>query len=299
MRFAPDSWGTPETPTATLLEFNTCHDPATGRFCSGSGSGKKIDRKTGEPVVPHGKVSYTPSVSEQGVIKARTVEEAVEHILAGRDVELANTKQVNTVITKLADMAIDAERRGEKAPHYDLCRVSVKGTNVFCVDKFRSKQYPEGVPRVEMPQMGGKPVPGSAADQLPKNAAGEVNGSSAFIDHLRSLGIKVTAAETPAAKLKASQAELVGPKVAGMMTSSSYDPAAEPIFASRDSYVIDGHHRWAATVGRDAKDGKLGAKKMKTFNVDAPISRILRLANQWAKDFGIAPKAAGKGAKVS
>jgi hypothetical protein len=286
MILVPDSWGSP------LREFNTCHDPASGRFCSGTG-GAKVDRKTGAPARRE-KVTYTPSVNAKGAIQVRTVEEAVEHILAGRDVELASKRQVNTVLTKLAAIAHEAKQLGQHAPHYDLCKVSVAGTNVFCVSRLRTKQYPGGVPRIEMPQMGGHPVPGSAADRLPKNDAGEVDGSQAFIAHLKSKGIKVTAGRTPAARLRASQAELVGSNVAGMMTSTHYDPAAAPIFVSRDDYVIDGHHRWAATVGRDAADGRLGGLKMKTLRVDAPISRILRLANAWAKNFGIAPKSLGK-----
>src|SRR5688572_27457027 len=119
MILVPESWG------SDLREFNTCHDPATGRFCSGKGS------STGK--ASGGKPQYLPSVNEKGVIQARTVEEAVEHILAGRDVELARKRDINTVLTKLAEMANDAKAKGENAPNYDLCKVSVKGTNVFCV----------------------------------------------------------------------------------------------------------------------------------------------------------------------
>lgn len=289
MILVPESWGT------DLREYNTCHDPATGRFCSGKGGAKKSSGARAS-----GKTNWVPwEVTDKGVIKVKTVEAAVELILAGKDVELSSKRAVNTVIEKLAEMANEARALGRDAPHYDLCRVSVRGTNVFCAEKFRSKKYPEGVPRVEMPQMGGKPVPGSEADKLPKNANGEVNGAQAFIEHLRKSGIKVISSRDSAARLKASQAELVGPKVAGMMTSKTYDPAAEPIFVSRDDYVIDGHHRWAATVGRDAADNRLGGFKMKTYRVDAPISRILRMANQWAVQFGIAPKAAGQGASVT
>jgi hypothetical protein len=88
----------------------------------------------------------------------------------------------------------------------------------------------------------------------------------------------------------------VGPKVAGMMTAASYDPGKRPIFVSRDGYVIDGHHRWAAIVGRDAADGRLGGSKMNVIQVDAPISRILRIANTWAAQFGI-QAAAGPNSK--
>lgn len=296
MHLFPESWGS----SRPLREYNTCHGP-DGRFCSGSGGTSKaaILRKTGQPGVPAGeKISHAPSLGKNDVIQARTVEEAIEHILAGRDVELAKKRDVNTLLDRLGAMANEAKRLGQNAPTYDLCKVSVAGTNVFCTTGLKTKQYPNGIPRVEMPQMGGIPVPGSQADRLPKNDKGEVNGAEHFQAWLKAKGISVSAGSTPAARLKASQAELVGPKVAGMMTAQTYDPAKEPIFVSRDDYVIDGHHRWAATIGRDAADGRLGGHKMRTLRVDAPISRILRLANQWAKEFGIAPKAAGKGAKV-
>lgn len=295
----PNSFGSPVR-TRPLHEFNTCHDPADGRFCSGPGS------STGRGEVPDRGARHLskrdtkgipdmPSVSKDGVIQARTVEEAIEHILAGRDVELANTKQVNTVLNKLGEMANEAKKLGQKAPNYDLCRVSVAGTNMFCAKQFKSKEYPGGIPRIAMPQLGGMPVPGSQADKLPRTSEGGVDGTDAFIKHLGSLGIKVTLRKESAAKLKASQAELVGPKVAGIMRASDFDPGEKPIFVSRDSYVIDGHHRWAAVVGRDAADGRLGGSRMNTYKVNAPISRILRIANKWANDFGIQAAAGPKG----
>ncbi len=86
----------------------------------------------------------------------------------------------------------------------------------------------------------------------------------------------------------------------GMMTSADYDPAKDSIFISSDNYVVDGHHRWAAVVGKDAEDGTLGDSKMKDVRVNAPISEVLHLANAWSEKFGIA-QAAGvkKQAKAS
>lgn len=263
-----------------LREYNTCHDPATGRFCA-TGGGPSTARK-GRP---------TPK-------RVATVEEAVALVLKGEVVELPDPKQVNTLLEKLAGMARDAAARGEQAPTYDLCNVTVASArNLFCGSKLRTKDYPDGVPRIEMPQFSGVPVPGSPADRLPKNDKGEVNAAEAFVEHLRGLGIRTINSAVPAARLKASQAELVGPKVAGMMTSSSYDPAKEPIFISRDHYVIDGHHRWAAVVGRDLKDGRLGDLRMRTVKVDAPITEVLLIAKTWATSFGIAAKGGPSAAK--
>ena len=55
---------------------------------------------------------------------------------------------------------------GKDAPDYDLCQVTVADTNMFCLESLQTKEYPEGIPRVEMPQLSGTPVPGSQADAL-------------------------------------------------------------------------------------------------------------------------------------
>lgn len=72
-----------------------------------------------------------------------------------------------------------------------------------------------------------------------------------------------------------------------MMNDTTFDPAVNPIFISNDNYILDGHHRWAAVVGRDAADGKLGDSMMHVTKVDSPISELLHVANTWANAFGI------------
>jgi len=255
----------------TLREFNTCHTPGGstvgGQFCSGKGS-----------------VRGTPT-------RATSLDHAIELLMAGRKVQLGRTQQVNTLLHRLASMALDAKNKGEKAPHYDLCNVTVPGAkNVFCGSMLRTAEHPNGVPRIAMPQFGGEFRPGSLASKLPKDHNGGVDGAQAFISHLKTLGIRTSEGSMPAARLKASQSELVGAKVAKMMTKTGYNPGAKPIFVSRDGYVIDGHHRWAAVVGRDAADGKLGGLRIKVIRVSAPIREILKIANRWTKDFGIVSK---------
>ena len=283
----PGSWGALNRPSR-LREYNPCHEPGGsprgGQFgkkgtsgCSG-GSAKGSTDKTSDG-------SGRPKA-----IRVSSVEEAVTRILKGEIVELPDVRKVNTVITKLAGIARDAKARGENAPNYDLCQVSVPGTNLFCAGKLRTKAYPDGVPRIAMPQLGGKPVQGSEADKLPRNPwdQSEVDGAPAFIEFLTSKGIRASIGTARASKLKASQSELVGSKVAAMMVDQSFDPAANPIFISRDGYVVDGHHRWAAVVGRDAEDGVLGNhSRMNVVRVNAPIAELLQIANKWSRQFGI------------
>jgi hypothetical protein len=224
-------------------------------------------------------------------IQVQSVAEAVGLILKGKVVELQDVAQVHTVLTRLAGMAQEAKAKGEHAPKFDLCNVSVKGSNLFCGDKLRTNEFPNGVPRVQMPQFSGEARPGSDADKLPKTPRGRVVAVDAFVQHLKDVGIKTSRELVPAAGLRATQMEMKGDVVARMMTDHTFDPAHEPMFISRDNYVIDGHHRWAAVVGRDAEDGHLGDSKLKVVRIDAPISEILHRANWWTKEFGLDAKA--------
>jgi hypothetical protein len=210
-------------------------------------------------------------------------------MLEGQVVELREVRDVNTVLTQLADMATEAKARGKTAPIYDLCQLSVARFDLFCGDQLRSDEYPRGIPRHEMPQLEGKPVPGSPADSLPRNPwdSTEVDGSAEFIEYLRSAGVGVSLEVLPAVSLKASQCELLGPVAAALMVDANFDPARNPVFISRDNYLVDGHHRWAAVVGRDAADGMLGESTVDAVRVDAPIWEVLRIANRWAAAFGI------------
>jgi len=314
---------------ARLAKYNMNHEPAGspigGRFARSKGkggSGGSSGKKKGKDFVPGlvgrkrrsapsgAKLSGKPTnamardldrikeadktrdYDPEKVTKVNTVEEALKLITEGKDVELKSEAEVATLLDKLHTMVQEAASKGEKAPNYNLCKVSVAGTNLFCAGN-------KGVARIDMPQLGGTPVKGSQADKLPKDKKGEVNAAEAFESHLEDMGVKVTRKSVKAASLKASQNELVGAKVAGMVNNKDFDPGGGEIFVSRDGYVIDGHHRWAAQVGRDTSDGKLGDLKMKVVEVDMPISAVLREANNWTSSFGIAPKSGGKDARVN
>ena len=234
-------------------------------------------------------------------IKVDTVEEAIPLVLDGKVVEMPTVESAATLIGRLGQMANEAKAAGKEAKNYDLCKVSVAGTNMFCGSPVHTAEFPNGIPRIKMPQFDGEPVPGSAASKLPPVPWDKthVDASAQFIDYLKtSLAINVTDASLPAAYLKASQAELVGTKVAKMMVDKSFDPASNPIFISRDNYVIDGHHRWAAVVARDAEDNRLGDINMKVHIIDAPISEVLHIANNWATGFGLRQAAGVKKSKI-
>jgi hypothetical protein len=219
------------------------------------------------------------------------VKDAIPLILAGKIVEMKNVHKVNTLLTKLAAITKDAVKRGKDAPNYDACKITVNGVSVFCGGSLRTKEYPNGMPRVVMPQLGGEPVKGSQADKLPKDDKGRVDAGPEFLDHLDKLGIGTKSESVVASHLIASQNELVGPQIAKRVAEKEYTPTS-PIFISRDNYVVDGHHRWAAVVGQDAKDNKLGNLKIRVIRLDAPISEILHIAKKWSVKYGL-PGASG------
>lgn len=224
-------------------------------------------------------------IDVQGDLRA-----AAMHLAEGRHIRLNKVDEVGTLLDELATLVNEAKAKGDKAPDINLCQVSMPGTNLFCAEH-------KGIPRTQMPQLGGQPVPGSRADELPRDKNGEVNIAQAFRDRLGELGIGIEVKDVKANWLKASQMELDGPKVAGMtgaMKEGKVPDAA--IFVTRDGYVIDGHHRWASKVALDAEDGELGNLEMPVEMVDMEIGEALAFANAFALDFGIQPK--GLGAKA-
>ena len=219
-------------------------------------------------------------------VNVSTPQEALS-VIDNNEIAVVESQQdAHTLLGELSKMAKEAKASGGKAPDYDLCQVSVPGTNLFCGES-------KGIPRKKMPQFSGSPEAGSPADSMPKNSKGEVDGTNAFVDHMTGLGVGVEERTVLASTLKASQNELVGEKVAGMMDNPDFDPAGEAIFVSRDGYVIDGHHRWAAQVGRDLEDGAVGDLPLNVRVVDMDIQEVLDEANKFASEFGIAPKTAG------
>lgn len=290
------------------LKFNKNHSKEDGRFTSGpggsggeSGTGGKGQRSLEfESRAPKKKIKLSPeqrtmqrSLKEQSlkkVHKVKTPEEAVELILKGENVEIQDTKDVHTVLSKLGEMAIQAKKLGSKAPNFDPCRITVKGTSLFCSEKIKTKEFPHGIPRIEMPQFKSKnPVPGSPADKLPRDQWGEVDATTMFLRHMETLGVETTHNDRVLArKLKASQAEMEGAKVAALMLHPERDPKKARITVTSDGYVVDGHHTWAAAVGRDAEDGNLdNDMEMEVVTIHLPMSKVYHAAVAWTKKMGL------------
>lgn len=215
-------------------------------------------------------------------------------------------KKAITAIDKIAKDLEQAQKEGKPVENTNLCDVTVPGTNMYCDGN-------KNIPRAQMPQFRGKPAPGSPADKMPRDKNGEVETSQIFDKMLDKEGIKISdPIAVDASSLKATQAELVGPKVVGMTKvlkkkncdnekcspdeKKDWDNITGPVYVSNDGYVVDGHHRWAAIVSHNLKnpDNKID---MKIRVIDDKIDSIIPKANKFAEDIGIAAKTGKEGTK--
>lgn len=194
-----------------------------------------------------------------------------------------------TDIAKVGQEIADKKAKGESTKEINLCKVTVPGTNLYC-------EKNKGITRNEMPQFKGEPVPGSPASKMPLNKDGEVDTEPLFRKMLEDRGIETTQTEVAADRLKATQSELGADKVLGMVEGLEKDPThpalTGPIFVSRDGYVIDGHHRWAAIAAYNAKNPDKQIP-MKCEVIDKDIKEAIPMCNNFAKQMGIKSKAQG------
>jgi tetratricopeptide (TPR) repeat protein len=211
-----------------------------------------------------------------------------------KDIPQKFRSMVSMKIDQLAKAAAEAKAKGEKAPNFNLCDITIPGTNLYCKGN-------KGIPREDMPQFKGYAKPGSIADKLPKNSDGEVDTEAQFKVLLKRNGVAVSEPqEVPADQLKATQTELVGAKVAGMTKALETEPnhpkITAPIYVSNDGYVLDGHHRWAAVTSAAVASGKPAMMNVRV--IDMPIKDLVKISNDFADQIGIQQKKADANAEA-
>jgi hypothetical protein len=274
-----------DLPDGTSFEGSIPSDTAQVRI------NDPADTSTGEPdytgINPGpGRPDGTGTVDDP-IAVGRDYDRAITLLAEGKHIRLDDTREVGTLLDAMAAWAKDAEARGEKAPPLNLCQVSVPGTNLFCAES-------KGVPRVKMPQLGGTPPPGTPAAKL-VDERGRADLADPFITSLRAAGINVTDDVIPAAELKATQEELDGRSVANLAAAIRGGTFVDaPIFVTRDGYILDGHHRWAAKVAVDTDDGQMGEIQMPVRVVDMEIGAALDYANAFAASMGMRPRGLGE-----
>jgi hypothetical protein len=211
-----------------------------------------------------------------------------------KDIPQKFRSMVSMKIDQLAKAAAEAKAAGEKAPNFNLCDITIPGTNLYCKGN-------KGIPREDMPQFKGYAKPGSIADKLPKNSDGEVDTEAQFKVLLKRNGVAVSEPQEVAAdQLKATQTELVGAKVAGMTKALETEPnhpkITAPIYVSNDGYVLDGHHRWAAVTSSAVASGKPAMMNVRV--IDMPIKDLVKISNDFADQIGIQQKKADANAEA-
>jgi hypothetical protein len=242
---------------------------------------KREDREEGHP---------------QNPIETDDVEVAAKALAEGKHVNLKQPRVVSTLLDKLGDMIKDARAKGQDV-EIDLCNVTVKGTNLFCVQS-------KGVPRIQMPQLKTKkPFKDSKIlkENIPKGPNGEYNLQPLFRKMLVERGVAVEPTTEKATFLKATQNQLRSSKIAGMadwiegeIAKTGKPPVVlneqgEPdrIFVSKDNYIVDGHHRWAALAATDWADGKEGDLDVDIDRIDMDIIPLLAEANKFCEEWGM------------
>lgn len=211
-------------------------------------------------------------------------------------------RKIVSMLNKLAEAVRKAKERGQDAPEYDLCQISIPGTNMFCGNNL-------GIPRENMPQLKGKvsndSIVGRLARQnsplvkVKRNENGDIVEADAeelFKAVLVKKGHTMTPKRVPADTLRATQSELVGSKVAGMMKALEENPENKgiraPIFVSKDGYVLDGHHRWASLVALQMSNGSGEDIEMDVVEVDMTAKELVGFTNRFTERVGIQQKKA-------
>lgn len=242
-------------------------------------------RDTGDSAPPKNDRPTRGAGTKENPYRTHDVAEAARLLGEGHYVRLNRKREVSTLLNRLDEMVQDAKAKGDDAPNYDLCKVSVPHTNLFC-------EQSKGIPRIKMPQLSGKPQEGTPAaneKKFPRNQWGEANLGPSFIKFMKGKGIRVDDTTVDASYLKASQDQLNGAKVAGIETSikkGDFDPSKGAIFVTSDDYIVDGHHRWASAVAAELRENK--DVTLEVHRIDMDIISVLDMANKYAAKMGIA-----------
>jgi len=160
----------------------------------------------------------------------------------------------------------------------DLTNMRVKGQDAFSNDNM-------GAERIDMPQLN--------AEDLPL-----------FLQDMAKMGVGFKEGRMMPDQLHPIQAEMDMGDVANIAESwrddkkyNDYRPDEAPIVISRDGYVLDGHHRWAAAWLAQKRGDKYALKGLKVVQLDIDHEQALQIANEWSDYAGVARLTVG-GKKV-
>ena len=111
-----------------------------------------------------------------------------------------------------------------------------------------------------------------------------------FEKELDRLGVNYTNEMMQADDMKPLQAEMSMDNVAGLLKAMEdgidlWKGGKSRIYVDRDGNILDGHHRWAAVIALQWKDGE--KQEIPVTRLDLPRDEALALMNEWANSRGI------------
>lgn len=130
-------------------------------------------------------------------------------------------------------------------------------------------------------------------DQLPQAPSAR---KAEFVTEMRDRGLNVTEDVVDPSTLTPMQNHLSAAKVGQMMGrmdagTAKFDDKKDRIIVSRDGYIMDGHHRYAAAALRTAS-GK--PTKLTVYKVDANRDDLVGIMKAWNQAAGIRSLGAGQ-----
>jgi hypothetical protein len=151
----------------------------------------------------------------------------------------------------------------------DLTNLEIVGTKLFTRDNL-------GIMRDQMPQ-----VPSGAKDE--------------FLDEMTKRGIGVIREDVSPRKLHPIQAEISASKTGKILRDLNQNGHKKGdgarIVVSSDNYVIDGHHRWAASAFMSLNDSD---EKIPVLRVDMTHMELIDVVKAWNKTLDIKPIGMGE-----
>lgn len=115
-------------------------------------------------------------------------------------------------------------------------------------------------------KLGRHVLPQIPGDKLPE-----------FIAFMEKNGISCTTCQKPAKELQASQRDGDKDKVASLMTQP--EKLKAPIIISKNGWIMDGHHRWAAAMALDP------SMAINCVQFDCTINELIALGHKFEPSF--------------
>jgi hypothetical protein len=186
------------------------------------------------------------------------VQDAIDNVVNGK---------VGKVVPEDAEFLLD--QMADRKDNPDLTNLEIVGTQLFTRDNL-------GIMRDQMPQ-----VPSGAKDE--------------FLSEMEQRGIGVTREDVSPRKLHPIQAEISASKTGMILRDLNQNGHKKGdgarIVVSSDGYVIDGHHRWAASAFMSLKDE---GEKIPVLRVDMTHMELIDVVRAWNKAMDIKPIGMGE-----